>query len=239
VKSPLNFLGTGACFNISKGNTSAFFKPNEKTIALIDCGENIYEKIFKNNLLTNIENLVVFVTHMHSDHVGSLPSLLFAASFMSNIKNVSVVCECIDEMKLFLKICGNPKANLISCNEFSGTYGIKCSSVPAKHGKMKASSYFFETNGNKFYYSGDTSEINLEAVKLLKEHKLDCIFHEATSIGYGIHTEISKLEKVFEPAIRNKVFCIHISNDNDEKLFISKGFNVPCHFFTKNINLSQ
>lgn len=40
----LSFIGRGAAFNSKEGNNSAFFIENNQ-LFLIDCGENIYERI--------------------------------------------------------------------------------------------------------------------------------------------------------------------------------------------------
>ena len=72
----LSFLGIGGAFNVNLKNCSAFYKVNKKLI-LIDCGESIFEEILNKNILDDIEDLTIIITHFHSDHVGSLGSLIF------------------------------------------------------------------------------------------------------------------------------------------------------------------
>lgn len=58
----LNFLGRGSAFNTNEGSNSAFIKDND-TLFLIDCGEDTFSKIIKFNILENIKNIHIFITH--------------------------------------------------------------------------------------------------------------------------------------------------------------------------------
>jgi ribonuclease BN (tRNA processing enzyme) len=81
----LNFLGTGNFNNIADGNTSAYFKEDNK-LFLIDCGEMVFTKILKVGLLNGIEDVHILITHLHSDHVGSLSSLIYHLYYMMGIR---------------------------------------------------------------------------------------------------------------------------------------------------------
>ena len=94
--SILKFIGCGAAFAPQYGNNSAFFKFNEKmrdkcttkrSMFLIDCGSDVFSNIIKNNILYDVNgNLYIAITHFHSDHIGSLPDLLFYCYYVKNIK---------------------------------------------------------------------------------------------------------------------------------------------------------
>lgn len=72
----LKFLGRGSGYNTKEGNTAAYLK-KEETLLLIDCGESVFKTIVDNNLIEGIEHIHVLITHMHSEHVGSLASFIF------------------------------------------------------------------------------------------------------------------------------------------------------------------
>ena len=91
----LHFLGRGAAFNPKEGNNSAYFIEND-TLFLIDCGENIFEKIILNDILNSINNVNVLITHTHSDHIGSLGTLI-------------MYCYYVLQKKLNIIIPTNPK----------------------------------------------------------------------------------------------------------------------------------
>ena len=81
----LKFLGRGSAFNIKEGNTSAYLKENE-TLLLIDCGETVFKEILDRNLLDGVKDVHILITHLHSDHVGSLSSLLMYCWYVKKIK---------------------------------------------------------------------------------------------------------------------------------------------------------
>lgn len=71
----LKFLGRGSAHNYKEGNTAAYFVENNE-LFLIDCGEDVFQKIMGKDLLENKSKIHILITHTHSDHVGSLGSLL-------------------------------------------------------------------------------------------------------------------------------------------------------------------
>lgn len=80
----LKFLGTGSAFNTKLGNTSAYLLNNDKSAMLLfDCGETVFSKlkpILEKN--KNISEFTICITHSHSDHIGSLPTLLYYLYYM-------------------------------------------------------------------------------------------------------------------------------------------------------------
>ena len=80
----LNFLGIGSAWNINEDNTSAYIKKDDKMI-LIDCGESIARKIIANDILSGIKELYILISHTHSDHVGSLGTLLFYSKYNKQV----------------------------------------------------------------------------------------------------------------------------------------------------------
>ena len=67
----LKFLGRGGSDNQLQGNNSAYFI-EDRSLFLIDCGENIFEKILEKEILKEIDRIYLFITHTHSDHVRSI-----------------------------------------------------------------------------------------------------------------------------------------------------------------------
>lgn len=83
----INFLGIGSAWNINEDDTSAYIKKDSQMI-LIDCDESIARKIIKEDLLFDINELYILISHTHSDHIGSIGTLLFYSKYNKNIKNI-------------------------------------------------------------------------------------------------------------------------------------------------------
>ena len=77
----LIFLGWGAAFNPKEGNNSAYFVENNQ-LFLIDCGESIFERLIESGVLERIQSINLMITHTHSDHVGSLGSLVMYSFYI-------------------------------------------------------------------------------------------------------------------------------------------------------------
>ena len=73
----LKFLGTGNAF--SQKNTSAYFI-HDNQLFLFDCGETVFKQIQKFKLIEKVKKVNIFLTHLHSDHCGSIGSLIFYLS---------------------------------------------------------------------------------------------------------------------------------------------------------------
>ena len=80
----LKFIGTGSAFNTELGNTSAYIK-NDKTVFIFDCGESAFARMKQIKLFENVENVYIFITHTHSDHVGSIGSLIHYLNLFNGI----------------------------------------------------------------------------------------------------------------------------------------------------------
>lgn len=102
----LKFLGRGSAFNTKEGNTAAYIK-QDSHLLLIDCGENIFERMVNNNLLDGIEKVDVLITHLNSDHVGSLSSLIYYCCFIKKFK-VNVYFPSY-ELQELLKLMGHKR----------------------------------------------------------------------------------------------------------------------------------
>lgn len=104
----LKFLGKGGSDNQLQGNTSAYFIEN-RCLFLIDCGENIFERILRKQLLNDVDKVFIFITHTHSDHVGSLGSLIFHCYFLKKIElNIVLSSNLLhyNDVKELLRIYG-------------------------------------------------------------------------------------------------------------------------------------
>lgn len=223
----LRFLGIGSCFNPIVGNTSAFYIDNvDKRLYIFDVGGNIYERLKKNKLLDNVEKVTIIITHGHSDHIGSLPDVIFDLNIISNIKP-----DIIYPNKEYMR------NHLIKSAVYDTYYNLflpsKCKYFKIKeylqdhNDLINAYGYIFKLNDKLIYYSGDTHTIQMEPINMLISGKLDCMFHEVTRYRNKAHTHIDDLSNCIPKEFRKKVTCMHFDDDEVIDMARTKGFNIP------------
>ncbi|MCH5158050.1 MAG: MBL fold metallo-hydrolase [Clostridiales bacterium] len=217
----LTFLGNGSAFHYGAYNTAAYFF-SEETLIIFDCGESICNRLIKLGVLTKADKICVFITHTHSDHIGSLEALIYYNEKFLH-KEFHIFYPRAARLKQLLKLTGVDFPFEIEQvpNELAG-YKIDC--VPQKH--IPFSYGFFFYGEFSFFYSGDTCKINPRAVNELNSGKIDRIYHEATCSSSPIHTHISELKRAFPTPIRDKVCLMHFDSDEFMKECEADGFLV-------------
>ncbi len=212
-KNFLNFIGTGGAFNVSQKNCSAFYRKDNKLL-LIDCGESIFEEIVKNNILDGIDSLYILITHFHTDHVGSLGSLLFYSD-MLGIKDVNVIYPNKDKMNTLLELFGvtNCEYNVLAPIEVS-EFTIK--EFKAVHSIMEAYSYLISIEDKLVYFSGDTKNIPNSILTLLKEDKIDEFYQDIRVDDNPYHMTIDELNALIQEQYRSRVSCMHYDESKRE-----------------------
>ena len=80
----LHFLGRGAAFYVEAGNTSAYLREGSRLL-LLDCGESVFADLLRRGVLSGVTDITVALSHLHSDHCGSLGSLCHYCFYMLHI----------------------------------------------------------------------------------------------------------------------------------------------------------
>lgn len=198
----LKFIGNGSAFNTKAGNSCAYFEKDEN-LYLIDCGEDVFAKI--KDKLSNYKSISVFITHTHSDHTGSLPTLCLYCYFVLHIK-VKIYCSD-DYVVNILKNTGTYDYVDIrhNCKD-----EINYEFIPTTH-VNEISSYGIWFSEHKVYYSGDSNDLIL--FKDVKEYYQDtCI----ANYPNNVHLNIDKLDKLITELNLNKDMFILYHFDNEE-----------------------
>jgi ribonuclease BN (tRNA processing enzyme) len=226
----LEFLGRGSGYNVAEGNTSAFLRRAD-TLLLIDCGESVFEKIITKNLIKGIKNVHVLITHVHSDHIGSLGSFVGYCYWKSKIK-VNIYFSEKEQIGEFLKLTGAVENESFTLHDIDNTriaeLNLTISALPTKHTKtINSYSYMLKFDfGNDIFYSGDTYETNLDIVPFLKAGNL--IYHDTCLDDYegNVHTSLRALSEKIPCEYRKQVYCIHIDGESFIEKAVAEGFNV-------------
>ena len=155
----LHFIGTGAAYYPKLGSTSAYLMLQEH-LYLIDCGETVFSKIWNHNILKACHDVYVLVTHLHSDHIGSLGSFI---SYTRNILKKDITILTMDDTIVeILRFTGLAPAQYTFWNDFNCVFPGDLQIEPqiVVHDKsMKCYGYILSDGINKYYYGGDSEGI--------------------------------------------------------------------------------
>ena len=240
----LNFLGRGSAFNVKEGSNSAFTIVNDNILILFDCGSDTFQRILEEELLTDISEIHILITHMHQDHVGSLVNLLFYLKYV--IKDIFCYVHSgvgnKNNLEDFASLQGfyfNKESNFkILCSNdkvYIGGYSFLFMQNK-NHSKNMISYYIYIKNAVSRYINDSEYHIYTGDVNcfppLLGKHDfdnckrvyIDCSFY-SSEVHYHINDLKACVERVNYP--KNQITCMHF--DCDEAINIAKeiGFEVP------------
>lgn len=238
----LTFLGRGADFNTKEGNTSAYYITKRNDLILFDCGSTVFPKLIEKKLIKNKNRIVVFITHLHSDHIGSLSSLIDYCYRKLN-KKIEVIFPDNYGITKILNLLGVTQ-NMYYCRdlqedrlhllEFKAEFRSTFIPIITPHvPEIRSYSYLldFRELDSKIFYSGDTNLSNgfNKSVLELWDNGLKCIvYHDTCLLDYNknYHTSLNVLCNEIPEKYRHNVWCMHL--DCDELIDKAKeaGFNV-------------
>ena len=220
----LKFIGTGSAFNTNSANCSAYIKDGENLL-IIDCGETAFARMKQLNIFEDVKKVYIIITHMHSDHVGSLGSLIaYLRIFYEIVPNILITNEDSAEaqeniLRKYLELVG------IKEEEYEFTYCDmmedaltdlkKVELVEVKH-SPELTSYAVELyfKEKTIYYTGDQNDIPYvkSIAKSLKPQ--DLVYTDCTNKDYKgrVHISLDELAKIFAENKRAQVYCMHFEN---------------------------
>ncbi len=231
----LSFLGRGSAFNPNEGNTSAFFIEGRE-LFLIDCGENIFGRLLESRVLEGITAIYLFITHTHSDHVGSLGSLISYAHYKLKVP-FKIVLPNRDRFVLGIRQilegydCYEGKYSIVDekslDNKLKTFQNVRYMETAHCH-NLCCYGLLFNTPSGVVYYSGDSSELNLVKGLIASKVKIDRLYLDITTEDYpgNVHLNINILEKTIPLSLRNRVWCMHFNDGECIQLAQDLGFNV-------------
>lgn len=223
----LNFLGRGSAFNVKEGNNCAYIK-NDSQLLLIDCGEGIFERIISKGILDGINNVNVIITHIHSDHSGSLSSLLYYCYY---IKHITVEVYFPDNhLRDLLKMLGNVENRDYIFNKLEKEKSIHIGSVKVQPVKVNHSNeftcygYIIGLGNKKIWYSGDCRGVS----DIVNKYDFDEIYQDTCLGDYegNVHTSLRVLCESIPRDKRKNVYCMQIDCDELIEKAKEEGFNV-------------
>lgn len=219
----LSFLGVGGAFATDLKNCAAFYKESG-SLLLIDCGENIFEEIIKKKLLDNVDKLYIIITHFHTDHIGSLGTLLFYCDKI-NISSIKIIYPNKNEIIKFLNMIGTEKCiyEVLIPDEFN-EFLIK--EVKQQHSIMEAYGYLININNKKIYYSGDTKTIPAGIIEKFYNDEIDYFYQDVRIDENDYHISLKELNNIVSFDKRYKVNCMHFNSYNDMNIIKQNGYKL-------------
>jgi ribonuclease BN (tRNA processing enzyme) len=228
-------LGRGSGFNPGEGSTSSYFIDSGE-LFLIDAGESVFHTILKKKLLGSVSALNIMITHTHSDHVGSLGTVVLYAFAVKKIP-VNIIYDknmaFLPSLRSLLTIYGLGKNmyNLVDAASYSGKYTQfdKIGYIKTIHcNELKSCGIVFETKQGLVFYSGDFNNLSPRADILKSGRKSDKMYIDSCNdrAPNPHHVSIHQINSLVPPELKKKVYCMHINNAKCAEDAAAYGFNV-------------
>ena len=245
----LNFLGKGSGFNPKLGNTSAYIKSGSSML-LLDCGGTIFSKLVEidetgNCLLSDVKSLVVVITHLHDDHIGSLSSLILYCRYVLNIMPIIAYPNPVEIFYLLYNMGIRESLFKITQLNLENQTGFKLNDltifiepIPVLHTLDLASyGYLIEKrdglNNEMIYYSGDSNNIPVKIYKAFETGKINEFYQDISGRDSSIteffpHMKYQELLSVIPQELRSKIYLMHqdIEFESIKNTAIADGFEV-------------
>ena len=227
------FIGTASAFYDREDNFQSNLlieSPNNSKL-LIDCGGDARRALKKMALdHTDIDN--VFITHLHSDHVGGLEWLAFKRLFSPTTERPNLYCPTplIPELWEHSLKGGlsslNEKAtlekyfNVIDCavDKPFNWEGLSITPIISYHSPnhnemMLSYSLVIKTKEKTVFFTSDT-QFTPEYHHALY-HQADVILHdcETSAVPSGVHAHYNDLKQL-PPKIKSKIRLFHYQEKN-------------------------
>lgn len=218
----LQFLGIGGAFFPDLGNTSAFYRKGNE-LFLLDCGEDVFGNILKNHLLEGIAKINILITHFHSDHVGSLGTLVFYCE-AKNLNEINIIFPNKEKLAELIRLFGiqNCNINIYTPKEFAR---LKIKEYRQEHDVIEAYGYIIELDRKIIYYSGDTKSIPDEVFNLLLKGKIDYFFQDVRLKQNPYHLSLDELESKIPFNLRKQINCMHFVSEAEIAEVTKHGFS--------------
>lgn len=229
----LKFFGCGSGFNPAMGSTSAYFI-EDNTLFLLDFGDGSYRYAKELNTLDSIDTVNLFVTHTHSDHIGSIGNLMLECKHVRHIAFNLICSPDLDHFQDIVNVLnafgGRGFFSVIDPNTIDRLYKSfnMVRYVATQHSNdLPAYSLVFYTNDGAVYYSGDSATMGFAEELILGGAKISALYFDVTSkTESDCHLPITTLFQLLPKEFRGRTYCMHFNDQKCIDMAKSMGFNV-------------
>lgn len=225
-----HFLGCGSAYNPQQKNTSAYCILQNNLI-VFDCGETVFETLYSKRLLEDVQSVVILITHFHSDHIGSLGSMI--SYFHCRLKKQIYLLYPSDSICSLLEQMGLPRSFYSYTPVFPAlpSVPVRAQPIPVQHDPSIACyGYLIEQDNMRIFYGGDSCQIPESILTMLLSGTLHRVYqdmtYEAADPAHA-HGSLEELSRQVPPAERKKVYAMHFDHDFSAQI-LDAGFSVIC-----------
>lgn len=230
----LTFIGRGAAFNPAEGNNSAYFRSGSQLL-LIDCGENVFTRLVTGKLLDGITEVTIVISHLHSDHCGSLGTFVHYCIYALGCKPTIALPadpEYREQVTTLLTLFAAPPDcyHLVSDSDVSGFAGVRSIRyIPTFHAPLlKCYSFSIETENGLIFYSADTATEKTLCDFIHDHPDVKEIYIDAndSTAPDSVHLNIDKLYAALPPEYRAITYMMHIPSVKCAEKGLALGFKI-------------
>jgi ribonuclease BN (tRNA processing enzyme) len=214
----LKFLGTGSAFYTEPGRNAAYIDMNGK-ILLFDCGESTFADIMAKGIYNTAKEFYIMITHPHTDHIGSLSSLVFYNYYVKKLPT-KIICDephYRQTIETFLTLTGVVPSDYEFLNSAQAPEFLpeiaKIELVPIKHSpKVWSQALHVQSRwGQNIYYTGDINDSKYVSKIVEELQSDDMLYIEVCQSAnhFGSHTLIDDLAELVPVSKRNLVCAMH------------------------------
>lgn len=219
----LNFIGIGGAINVEMGGNSCYLKDKDKLL-IVDVCEDATKRLIKEKAFDGIKDIYIAITHTHYDHVAGLGILIWYSNFCLNIMPKIIYNDEKYKRTLsrLLKITGVDKMCYEFIHEKELKFNFAINMKPTTHApELQCFGIMFEDDKGKYYYTGDTYDIDYVR-RLSNDNTVKRIYCEVATESFGVHIKYDDLLDLN----KNKLVLMHFNTKDLYKKAIKDGFNV-------------
>ena len=219
----LKFIGIGGAVTIDLGGNCCYIK-NNNNLLIIDACEDATEKLCDVGAFNDIDNIYIAITHTHYDHIAGLGVLIWYSNiYLNKIPNIIYNDDNYKQLLCDLfKVTGVENKYYNFVEEKSVEFEFKINIQPTPHyPNLQCFGIMFEDEFGKYYYTGDTRDIDYIR-KLSNDESVKIIYTEVAEDTYGVHIkydDITDLDK-------DKLVLMHFDTYRLYERAIKDGFNI-------------
>lgn len=189
----IKFLGTGVAFEPHLG-TSAVIVEHEDVRVLVDCGYTVFPTLLQRDVADKVD--YILITHLHGDHIGSLPTYLnYISHILKQEAQIIVPTEAFQaELHAFFHATWAEKhVHYLSISDFPWIGSID---TFGQHVEGRQSFAYYFTDGEELiYYSGDLANVDttVDFLKTRSEPNIR-VFHDVNKTDSPVHVFYKEAE---------------------------------------------